>query len=519
MTLNDVYEILTTTPVATQPSLRQRRGISSVPLGAKSPSLAKGCPQSGRGSGIQIKNISTDSRTAGEGDLFIAIPGEKFDGHEFVAEVLSRGAAAAVVSRIVEGAPRDRQILVPDTKEAYLKIGGWVRQQSKAKVIALTGSAGKTTTKEELKFILSKFANVYATTGNFNNDIGVPRTLCAMPADADIAIIEIGMSHAGEIARIVPYVAPDIAIVTNVYPMHIEFFPDGLPGIARAKAEIFSGLKPGGIAVVNSDANHSALLIMAVKPPPCGGVDALVSRVGGGQRKSELSPPTGSKLPTPPQGGSLTAEIICFGKQNILSISDYKVRAKIGNHECEFETSAPGEHHVYNALCVLTVVDVLGFDVARAAEFIKDFDVLPGRGKTHQLPLAGGGNYMLIDESYSAQPESLKIAIKNLDAMPTCGRKIAVIGKMAEIGEKSQEMHQEIGRLLAQADIDVVIGVCPETRDILAQLRPDQQQFYFENAQPVAEFLTGTLLRDGDTVLIKGSHYGSRLFETVDKLI
>src|SRR5574344_1077435 len=163
----------------------------------------------------KIKTISTDSRTAGQGDLFIAIVGEKFDGHNFVADVIARGAEFAIVSKPIDNVPTDKQIIVPDTKKAYLEIGEYMRNKlSELKVIALTGSAGKTTTKEMLKHVLSKFANVYATHANFNNDIGVAKTLCEIPSDAQIAIVEIGMSHTGEIANIVPHVRPDIAIVT-----------------------------------------------------------------------------------------------------------------------------------------------------------------------------------------------------------------------------------------------------------------------------------------------------------------
>jgi len=214
---------------------------------------------------IEISDISTDSRTVGTNDLFIAIAGDKFDGHEFVADVINnKFAAAAIVQRPVNGADIARQIIVPDTRRAYLQIGNYIRMQNASKVIALTGSAGKTTTKEEMKFILSVFAHVHATEKNYNNDIGVPQTLCAIPNNTEIAIIEIGMNHAGEIATIVPHVAPDIAIVTNVYPMHLENF-ESIEDIARAKAEIFDGLKPGGIAIINGDSICADILIAAAR--------------------------------------------------------------------------------------------------------------------------------------------------------------------------------------------------------------------------------------------------------------
>ena len=207
----------------------------------------------------EIENVSSDSRDIRNGDLFIAIKGEKFDGHDFVPEVIKNGAVAAIVEKLVPDVPAIRQIVVPDALEAYGKIGAYVRSQFNGTVIGLTGSAGKTTTKEEIKFILSKFAPVYATSGNFNNNVGVPRTLCNLDMNARYAVIEMGMSAKGEISQLVGWVKPDIAIVTNVYPMHIEFFPD-FESIAEAKAEIFEGLKDGGTAVINADTNFAEIL-------------------------------------------------------------------------------------------------------------------------------------------------------------------------------------------------------------------------------------------------------------------
>jgi len=180
---------------------------------------------------VDIENIVSDSRAVNKGDLFVAIKGEKNDGHDYVAEVLKKGAAMAVVEHLVENAPADRQIVVENAIKAYGKIGAYNRSLYKGVVIGLTGSAGKTTTKEEVKFALSKFGKVYATNGNFNNHIGVPATLCKIDMDADYVVVEMGMSAKGEIEELVSYVQPDVAIITNVYPMHIEFF-ENFEGIA-----------------------------------------------------------------------------------------------------------------------------------------------------------------------------------------------------------------------------------------------------------------------------------------------
>ena len=412
-----------------------------------------------------VKNIVTDSRIVKPGYVFIAIRGEKFDAHQFVPEVLKQGAALAIVDHPVEGAEPLRQIVVGNTTRAYGLIGAYNRSLFKGFVIGLTGSAGKTTTKEEISFLLAKFAKVYATSGNFNNFIGVPKTLCDLDMSADYAVIEMGMSAKGEIAELVSYVKPDMAIITNVYPMHIEFF-ENFEGIAEAKAEIFTGLKKGGYALINADTNFSALL----------------------QKRAEE------------QG----AKVVTFGKADL--------------KDFHFETAQEGEHYVSNALCALKVVQLLGLDVHKAEGYVKDFGALDGRGREWKLHFAGG-SYILIDDSYSGQPEAMKLAIETLGKRKTSGRKIAVLGKMAELGETSRDRHIEIGKALAATDVDIVVGVCPEMKDMLAQLPDRTEKYYFENKEGLDEFLLNKLLQNNDIVLIKGARYSSKLYQVAESLI
>lgn len=412
-----------------------------------------------------VKNIVTDSRIVKPGDVFIAIRGEKFDAHQFVPEVLKQGAALAIVDHPVEGAEPLRQIVVGNTTRAYGLIGAYNRSLFKGFVIGLTGSAGKTTTKEEISFLLAKFAKVYATSGNFNNFIGVPKTLCDLDMSADYAVVEMGMSAKGEIAELVSYVKPDMAIITNVYPMHIEFF-ENFEGIAEAKAEIFTGLKKGGYALINADTNFSALL----------------------QKRAEE------------QG----AKVVTFGKADLKNF--------------HFETAQEGEHYVSNALCALKVVQLLGLDVYKAEGYVKDFGALDGRGREWKLHFAGG-SYILIDDSYSGQPEAMKLAIETLGKRKTSGRKIAVLGKMAELGETSRDRHIEIGKALAATDVDIVVGVCPEMKDMLAQLPDRTEKHYFENKEGLDEFLLNKLLQNNDIVLIKGARYSSKLYQVAESLI
>ena len=412
-----------------------------------------------------VKNIVTDSRIVKPGDVFIAIRGEKFDAHQFVPEVLKQGAALAIVDHPVEGAEPLRQIVVGNTTRAYGLIGAYNRSLFKGFVIGLTGSAGKTTTKEEISFLLAKFAKVYATSGNFNNFIGVPKTLCDLDMSADYAVIEMGMSAKGEIAELVSYVKPDMAIITNVYPMHIEFF-ENFEGIAEAKAEIFTGLKKGGYALINANTNFSALL----------------------QKRAEE------------QG----AKVVTFGKADL--------------KDFHFETAQEGEHYVSNALCALKVVQLLGLDVHKAEGYVKDFGALDGRGREWKLHFTGG-SYILIDDSYSGQPEAMKLAIETLGKRKTSGRKIAVLGKMAELGETSRDRHIEIGKALAATDVDIVVGVCPEMKDMLAQLPDRTEKHYFENKEGLDEFLLNKLLQNNDIVLIKGARYSSKLYQVAESLI
>ena len=415
---------------------------------------------------VDIDNIVTDSRKVKKGDLFIAIKGENFDGHNFVQQVLENGAALVIVDHEIEGVVKEQQIVVKNTLQAYGQIGAYNRSLFKGIVIGLTGSAGKTTTKEEIKFALSQFGKVYATEGNHNNNVGVPITLCNIDMTADFAIIEMGMSAKGEIEELVSYVKPDVAIITNVYPMHIEFF-DNFEGIAEAKAEIFKSLKKGGTAVINEDTNFA---------------DVLEKRAI--------------------ENG---AKVVKFGKNNHPNV--------------ELKLSDEGEHNFYNAWCVLTLIEALGLDIQKTAQRLKDFKALAGRGAKHELKLPNGGIYTLIDDSYSGQPEAMKIAIETLAKNKHNGRKIVVLGKMAELGNTSKARHVEIGKTVNATDIDVVIGVCPEMKDMLAQVDDSKEKYYFDNKDGLEDFLLNKCLQNNDIVLIKGARYSSKLYQVTDKLL
>lgn len=413
-----------------------------------------------------ITNIVTDSRQVTPKTLFLAINGEKFDGHDFIPEALNKGAPAVVAERLPEGADPARVILVKDTLKAFGALAHYNRLQYKGTLIGLTGSSGKTTTKEELKLMLSAFAPTYATTGNYNNFIGVPRSLLDLAPESSYAVIEMGMSALGEIQYLTSLAAPDIAVVTNVYPMHLEFL-GSLANIATAKAEIFSGLKPGAPAIYNEDTAFAEILQDAAKK-------AGATLYGFGKN---------THAPVP------------------LTLKD------------------DAEHYRYNAWCCLKVAEALNLDLAIAADALKNFTIPEGRGKKHNLTLSPTCHITLIDDSYSGQPDAIKLAIKSLAALSVSGRRIAVIGKMAELGAYSRQAHAEIGHALKEAGIDVVIGVCEETKIILNELSAATEKHYFPNSAEATSFILNNFLKDGDAVLIKGAHYSSAVYKIAAALI
>ena len=413
---------------------------------------------------VGIKDVSTDSRTIDEASVFVAIKGEKFDGHNFIKEVIEKGAPLVVAEFVPDGVDASKVIVVDDTLKALGKIANYNRRQFRGKVIALTGSSGKTTTKEELKVALSAFGKTYATKANFNNHIGVPRSLLDIDMSAEFVIIEMGMSAPNEIAQLVKLTEPDLAVVTNVLPMHIEFLKT-IENIAKAKAEIFTGLTKNGIAIFNQDTNCADIL-----------------------RTEALK---------------YTNNIFEYGKKNHV--------------EASFEVEDEAMHSYYNGWCVLEAVKALGLDVNVGAKAISGFGALEGRGKKYNLNIAGK-NVVLVDNSYSAGPDATVLAVESLGKMTVSGRKIAVIGKMAELGDYTVEAHKKVGVALNENKIDVVIGVCEEAKIILAELADNVEKYYFDNIDGLSEFLLSQILSDGDVVLIKGSHYSSQVYKVANDL-
>ena len=422
--------------------------------------------------GFPISGISIDTRTVKPGDLFVALQGAR-DGHDFVAEALAKGAAGALVSRPMPG----NVLLVEDTLAALGRLGTAARARSRARIVAVTGSVGKTTTKEMLRRCLAGFGTVHAAEASFNNYIGVPLTLARMPRDADFAVFEIGTNHPGEIAPLASMVRPHVAIITCVDRAHL-----GLMGseaaIAIEKASIFSALAPGGIAVLPADTVHDAILQAAV---PAG------------------------------------ARVVAFGEQGTARLvalenraDSCTVQAEIGDERADFVLAAPGAHMARNALAVLAAASALGLKLSRAAAALDGFAPYAGRGARREVTLPGGAGILLLDESYNASGASMRAALAVLALQP--GRHVAVLGDMLELGEAAAAEHEGLrSDVLAGADL---VFTCGEMmRRLFDTLPAEKQGGHAAAASDLAPPVTAAL-RQGDAVLVKGS-YGSRMRDVI----
>lgn len=428
------------------------------------------------GAGFDISGIGFDTRSIVPGDLFVALQGER-DGHDFVAEALSKGAAGALVARDMPGPV----LRVDNTLDALTRLAAAARARTRAKIIAVTGSVGKTTTKEMLRRALGAFGTVHAAEASFNNHIGVPLTLARMPQAEDFGVFEIGMNHAGEILPLATLVQPDIAIITCIDRAHL-----GLMGsqaaIAAEKATIFAPLRPGGVAILPADSDYAAQLAAAI---PAG---ARALRFGAKQAEARLIAAASS-----PDSCEIHAEI-----------SGIAVRLRL---------AAPGRHMAMNALAVLAACQALGLDVARAAAALDGFAPFAGRGARRLVTIPDAGQITLLDESYNASGASLRAALAVLALQP--GRRIAVLGDMLELGDEAPAEHLAL-RPAVLAGADMVFASGPMMGILFESLPPSMQGSHAPDAAALAPMLTAHL-RDGDTVLVKGS-YGSRMRDLVSRL-
>ena len=436
-----------------------------------------------------ISGLSIDTRTLAAGEAFFAIKGDR-DGHDFVAAAMQAGAGLAVVARDKLGLmPNDAPLLVvPDVLEALNDLARAARGRSQAKIIAVTGSVGKTGTKEALRLVLGRQGETHASAASYNNQWGVPLSLARMPASAAFGVFEIGMNHAGEITPLTRLVRPQVAIITTIAPVHLEFFGT-LDAIADAKAEIFLGLEPGGVAVLNRDDAQFERLAAAAR---AAGVTRIVS-FGAHERAD--------------------ARLIKVSLQAETST----VAARILGAEVTYKLGAPGRHVVANSLAVLSAAAIAGADLALAALALAELKPPVGRGERIALDVPGGAA-LLIDESYNANPTSMQAALALLGQVPTTGlgRRIAVLGDMLELGLEGPALHAELADAVVASAVDLVYCAGPLMKSLWDALPSERRGGYADSAATLeADVLAA--VGAGDAVMVKGS-LGSRMGPIVKAL-
>ncbi len=434
----------------------------------------------------QANGVSIDSRTIQKGDLFIAIKGENFDGHKFVKDAIKKGAGGVIVE---EGYPiEDQMVVVENTFKALKSLANYRRNQINGKIIGVTGSVGKTSTKEMLGLVLSGQGDVYSTKGNLNNHFGLPLTICQMDKNVDFGVLEMGMNHAGEISLLSKIAKPDVVIITNIEAVHLEFF-ESVAQIADAKSEIFDGLKDGGTAILNCD-------------------NPQFQRV-----KDNLA--------------QKNAKIITFGADEAadFQLSEYiekngvaHIKAFYNGEEFDYELGICGKHQAINSLAVLAAVDAIGADIDKAADDLAGFSTKEGRGKRYNVACSGG-SYILIDDCYNASPASVMAALDSLSGAKKDKdiRLIAVLGDMFELGNQAKALHKELVHSLLKNNVDLVFTAGDLMAILYGDLPDKIKGKHAVNSSELTVDLKG-FLQDGDVVLVKGSR-GMKMENVVNYLL
>jgi UDP-N-acetylmuramoyl-tripeptide--D-alanyl-D-alanine ligase len=437
-----------------------------------------------------MNGISIDSRNIAPGDIFVAIKGDVHDGHDFVAKALAAGAGVTIVSRTTpEMLAAGPLLQVPEDPLRGLEaMGRAARAWNKGKAIAITGSVGKTSTKEMLRVAFAASGETHASASSFNNHWGVPLTLARLPRSAAYGIYEIGMNHAGEITPLVAMVQPHVAIITNIAGSHLGHFKS-LDEIAEAKSEILSGVLPGGAAVINRDSPYFDFLKSRAR------INGIKTVVGFGRH---------DKADVRLKQLALHAHCSC-------------ITADVMGEPVTFKLGMPGEHMALNSLPVLAAIKLAGADLARAALALSQAKPPKGRGGQEMLHIKGG-DLLLLDESYNANPVSMAAAFNLLAiaAKGRKGRKIAVLGDMLELGEFAPALHRDLTKALDEAGINILYAAGPLMHHLWEAVPALRQGFYAENAAGLVERLCSEL-RPGDSVVVKGS-LGSKMGPLVEAL-
>ncbi|MCA3560424.1 MAG: UDP-N-acetylmuramoylalanyl-D-glutamyl-2,6-diaminopimelate--D-alanyl-D-alanine ligase [Aestuariivirga sp.] len=438
----------------------------------------------------RLTAVTIDSRAVGQGDIFVAIKGGKHDGHDFVASALKAGAGLGLVSRVTPEMLAAGPVLevADDPLRGLEKMGVAARARSEAQIVAVTGSVGKTSTKEMLRTALSASGGTHASAASFNNHWGVPLTLARLPRSAAFGVFEIGMNHAGEITPLVGMVRPHVAIITAIAASHLGNFAS-LGEIADAKAEIFTGIVQWGSAVISRDTPYFERLSAAAWA--CG-VRSVVSF--GKHPDADVRMERVALLP----------DCCC-------------VTADVMGETVSYKLGLPGEHMAVNSLAVLATTKLTGADLARAALALAKAAPAKGRGVRERLSIAGG-ELLLIDESYNANPASVAAALGLLGAAQPQrgGRRIAVLGDMLELGEQSPELHAGLLEPMDAAKVDVLYAAGPLMANLWARVPEGRRGAYAESSEGLRDVLLKSL-KAGDAVMIKGS-LGSRMGPLVEAI-
>jgi len=429
--------------------------------------------------GVRVTGWSIDTRTLAPGDLFFALKGPNFDGAAFVEEARARGAVAAVVEDgpLPDGRGSVVRLAVPDVLCAMQRLAAWAREAWGGDIVAITGSAGKTSTRDVIADLLSTRLSVGRTGGNLNNHIGVPLSLLRLPADARVGVIEIGMNHAGEIRDLAQIARPRIAVITNIGHAHVENFEDGIEGVAQAKRELVEALPAGGIAVLNAD------------------------------------DPRASRIEHP-------GEIVTFGIDHPADIRAEEIvlheagtRFRVGNTRLETELS--GRHAVLNILAGLAVARVYGIAAAELVDAVARLK--PGKMRGERTLYRG---ILILNDSYNSNPDAARAMLDVLRDTPA-QRRVAVLGEMLELGRWSETLHRDVGRYAAQCRVSVLMGIRGAARALVDAAveagLPEAAAYFFDDPESAGERLRG-MLRAGDAVLFKGSR-GTRVEKALERFM
>ena len=436
--------------------------------------LDVGFRKSDSGLGWVVSGWSIDTRTLAGGDLFFALRGPSHDGHDFVEEAIRKGAAGVVVDHAIEGARN--ALVVPDTLGALQSLAGWARKRWGGQVIGVTGSAGKTTTKDAIAHLLSAEMMVGKTIGNLNNHVGVPLSILRLPEDCRMAVLEMGMNHAGEIGALAEIARPDVGVVTNVGYAHTEFF-DGIEGVAAAKRELIEALPADGVAVLNADDSR------VIEFRRMAGRSVTFGFSAGADVRAQ-------KLELAPDGSRFEVD---------------------GVH---FDIPLAGRHGVMNTLAAVAVAGVYGIPPERLTGAARSLESGKMRGERIQT-----GGITILNDCYNSNPEAVRAMVDVLGATPA-RRRLAVLGEMLELGPSAEPLHREIGTYVAGRGIDVLIGIRGASRHMVEEaVRAGMSgaAYFFEDPETAGDFLR-RLAQEGDAILFKGSR-GVAVEKAMERLL